>query len=164
LIFNEIGFMKYVIILFTILSFSVSAQVDEETELEMSKEITIRVEHVDSTEVFKVVEQMPVYRGCLKEAEDKKMQCSSDAAIAHIVKNLVYPKSAIEKGIEGTVYVRYHVNKDAKVTNVEIVRGVEKELDLAALAVVKTLEYERSGVQNGKAVTVEMVVPIRFKL
>lgn len=156
--------MKYVFIFFTFLNLSVSAQVDEETGFEMGKEISIRVEHVDSTEVFKVVEQMPVYRGCLKEVEDVRMKCSTDAAIAHITKNLVYPKSAIENGIQGTVYVRYHVTNEAKVTNVEILRGVNDDLDLAALKVVKTLEYERSGVQNGKAVTVEMVVPIRFKL
>ena len=160
----KIGNMKFVFILLTFLNFSLYAQVEEETDFEIGNEISIRLERMDSTEVFKIVEQMPVYRGCLKEAEELSAKCSADAVISHIAKNLVYPKSAIENGVQGTVFVQYHVTKDAKVTNVTIVRGVDKELDLAALAVVKTLEYERSGVQSGKAVTVEMVVPIRFKL
>ena len=160
----KIGNMKFVFILLTFLHFSLYAQVEEETDFEIGNEISIRLERMDSTEVFKIVEQMPVYRGCLKEAEELRAKCSADAVISHIAKNLVYPKSAIDNGVQGTVFVQYHVTKDAKVTNVTIVRGVDKELDLAALAVVKTLEYERSGVQSGKAVTVEMVVQIRFKL
>jgi periplasmic protein TonB len=67
-------------------------------------------------------------------------------------------------GISGTVYIEFVVEKDGKLTNVAIKRGVHEELDQNALQAVKKLNKWKPGIQNHHEVRVRMVLPINFKV
>ena len=82
----------------------------------------------------------------------------------YIQKNIKYPPIAKEYGITGKVYVSYVVDKTGYVTNVKIVRGVDKNLDAEAVRVVKSLPKYKPGIQRGKAVRVMFTIPINFTL
>ena len=56
------------------------------------------------------------------------------------------------------------VDKTGKVTNVKILRGVDKYLDAEAVRVVSSLPKFSPGKQRGKSVKVQYNVPISFKL
>ncbi|MDA8858090.1 energy transducer TonB [Flavobacteriales bacterium] len=56
------------------------------------------------------------------------------------------------------------VDRSGSVTNVKIVRGVDKNLDAEAMRVVKSLPRYTPGRQRGKAVRVMFTIPINFTL
>ena len=88
-----------------------------------------------------------------------------DSLMSFLQQNIQYPAKAKAEKKEGTVYVRFVVNKIAKVTQVEILRGVSPKLDEEALRVVKLMpKWKTPGKQGGKPVNVQMTIPIRFKL
>ena len=60
--------------------------------------------------------------------------------------------------------VSFIVDKQGSVTNVKIVRGVDKNLDAEALRVVSLLPKYKPGKQRGKAVRVMFTIPINFTL
>lgn len=86
------------------------------------------------------------------------------ALISWIGSHVVYPPLAIENNIEGTVYLRFVVNKQGEVSNVEIQRGVDPILDKEAVRVIKSLPKFKPGIQSGRPVSVWMSVPIVFQL
>ncbi|PSL07500.1 M56 family metallopeptidase [Cecembia rubra] len=106
----------------------------------------------DDQEVFDVVENSPEFRG------------GFEAWNNYIRNNLSYPESARLNGIEGTVYLVFVINKDGKVENPEILRGVGFGLDQEALRVVSESPDWIPGYQKGQAVNVRMRLPVRFKL
>jgi protein TonB len=103
-------------------------------------------------EVFFVVEQMPEFPG-------------GEAALrSYIAKNIKYPATAQEMGIQGKVYVTFIVDKTGTVTNVSIARGIDPALDKEALRVINSLPKWTPGKQRGSAVSVSYTVPINFSL
>jgi TonB family protein len=86
------------------------------------------------------------------------------AMIKYLQKNLRYPVIAKENGVKGTVFVQFVVEKDGKVDDVTVVKGVDKLLDAEAKRVVAAMPKWSAGQQNGKAVAVQYVLPVRFDL
>jgi len=74
----------------------------------------------------------------------------------------VYPDSARDAGIQGTVVVMALVLVDGTVTETRVVKSIPA-LDGAAVDAVKRLRF-KPGTAQGKPVTVWVAVPVRFKL
>jgi len=79
-------------------------------------------------------------------------------------KNLRYPPSARNMGIEGSVFVRFVVNDRGHVVDVEVVKGVNAALDTEAARVVALMKKWKPGKQHDIPVNVRMVLPIKFEL
>ena len=135
--------------------------VEDEVEIENEIEIedtesdedeVIEIEEDDDEEFFMVVENMPEFPG------------GDLGLMKYIQKNVKYPPIAKEYNITGKVYVSFIVDKSGNVTNVKIVRGVDKNLDAEAVRVVKSLPKYKPGKQRGKAVRVMFTIPINFTL
>jgi len=123
----------------------VNVQVVEEAKEEVQEEEA-------EPEPFVVVEEMPMFPG-------------GDAALLdYISKNTVYPEVAKENNIQGRVVVRFCVTSKGGVAQVEVLKGVDPELDAEAVRVVKTLPPFKPGKQGGKPVPVWYMVPITFTL
>jgi periplasmic protein TonB len=103
-------------------------------------------------EVFVIVEDMPEFPG------------GELALRKWIASNIKYPVIAAENGIQGKVYVQFVVDRDGKVTNARIARGIDASLDQEALRVVNNLPRWKPGMQRGKPVRVSYTVPINFQL
>jgi|TARA_B110000238_G_scaffold200657_1_gene251664 protein TonB len=135
--------------------------VEDEVEIEKELEIEdtetdedeiIEIEEEDDEEFFMVVENMPEFPG------------GDLGLMKFIQKNVKYPAIAKEYNITGKVYVSFIVDKQGRVTNVKIVRGVDKNLDGEALRVVSALPNYKPGKQRGKPVRVMFTIPINFTL
>ena len=122
----------------------------EDTESDEDEEIEIIEE--DDDEFFMVVENMPEFPG------------GDLGLMKYIQKHVKYPAIAKEYNITGKVYVSFIVDKSGSVTNVKIVRGVDKNLDAEAVRVVKSLPKYKPGKQRGKSVRVMFTIPINFTL
>ncbi|MCM1348399.1 MAG: energy transducer TonB [Firmicutes bacterium] len=106
----------------------------------------------EDNKVFTSVEQMPVYPG-------------GDAALMKWVSDHIrYPSEAQQNGIQGRVVVKFVVAKDGSIGDVEVVRGIDPDLDNEARRVVKTLPKFTPGKMNGRPVNVWYTLPITFKL
>ena len=103
-------------------------------------------------QVFMVVEKMPEYPG------------GDEARVKFLVENVKYPEEARKNGISGTVYITFIVEKDGKISNVKVLKGVDELLDNEALRVVKLMPVWQPGVQRGKPVRVQFNMPIQFNL
>ena len=102
--------------------------------------------------VFEKVEDMPEFPG------------GEQAMMDFVSKNVVYPQEAQEKGISGRVFVSFIVEKDGSVNEVKIVRGIGGGCDEEAVRVVKAMPKWKPGTDKGKAVRVNYMLPITFKL
>jgi TonB family protein len=78
--------------------------------------------------------------------------------------NTHYPPGEREKGIEGTVYVKFIVNEDGKVGKINIFRGVSKVLNQEALDVVSKIPKWTPGIYKNKPVKIIYKLPMRFTL
>jgi protein TonB len=105
-------------------------------------------------EIMMIVDQMPDYPG------------GSEGLFQFISQNVTYPRSAMEKGLSGTVYTSIIVNTDGTISGHEIIQGVKNcpECDLEALRVIKMLGPFNPGMNEGKPVQVRFTIPIRFRL
>ena len=86
------------------------------------------------------------------------------ALLSYLAKNIDYPVIAQENGIEGKVYVSFVVDKEGRVFNVALVRGVDSSLDREAIRVVKSMPRWKPGRQGNTEVKVRFTVPIKFTL
>lgn len=107
-----------------------------------------------SEEVFKVADQMPVFRNDTTYRELTQW----------LGQNVKYPAEAASKGIQGRVFVQFVIDEQGNVKDPMVVREVDPLLDQAALDVVSRMPQWSPGKQNGKAVKVSMSVPISFAL
>lgn len=106
----------------------------------------------DTTIIYSRVEKKAEYIG------------GKEALIRDIKNNLVYPQKAKEEMIEGRVFVKFIVKKDGSTCNHEIVRGVNPDLDQAALQTVKKLGRWEPAKINGKSVNSYFTLPVTFRL
>ena len=98
------------------------------------------------------VEVMPGYPGGINAMYD------------FIQKNLKYPESAKEKGLEGRVFIGFVVEKDGSLSSFQVLRGVSEDIDAEALRVLKMMPKWKPGIQDGKPVRVQYTMPFNFKL
>jgi TonB family protein len=84
-----------------------------------------------------------------------------NAWLAH---NIIYPQSAITRGIEGKVFVSFVIEKDGTISNVSLLRGVDTSLNREALRVVSGMPKWTAGKLKNKLVRVKLVLPLSFKL
>jgi len=82
---------------------------------------------------------------------------------AFLYRKLVYPQQAIDDGKQGTVIVRFIVDKEGNVSDVEALSGPE-ELRASAVSVIKKSGRWEPAIQNGRKVKSYKSQPITFKL
>ncbi len=75
-----------------------------------------------------------------------------------------YPKKAKKKGVQGRVILQFVVERDGSVSDVEVVKGVDKDLDKEAVRVVKLMPRWVPGEMDGEPVRVKYTLPILFRI
>ena len=87
-----------------------------------------------------------------------------NAMFDFISKNVKYPESAKNQGLEGKVYVKFVVEKDGSLSSFQVLRGVSEDIDAEAIRVLKAMPKWKPGMQDGKTVRVQYVMPFKFQL
>lgn len=161
---SVLGFAKYALFLplvggllcFNTLDVIGSTTPTEEVEIAtVSQErVVASVTGVEQSEkkIYNEVEVPPNFPGGMAEL------------LKYLQTNIVYPKEAAEQGIQGSVVVRFVVNADGKVTDVTLLRSVEKHLDEEALRAVRAMPDWEPGKLKGETVSVYFTLPVYFSL
>lgn len=113
-----------------------------------------------------MVEVMPRFSGC-EDIDGKRADkeiCATKALLEFMRDNIDYPSTAKEVGIEGTVVVRFIVEKDGSISNTEIIRDIGGGCGREAIRVVKLMPDWIPGMQQGRKVRVQFNLPVRFQL
>ena len=123
------------------------------------------IEDESEKEFWVSVEKMPAFPGC-EDVEDPT-SCTSGKVMNFIYKNLKYPSVARENGVEGTVVISFIINKEGKISDIELLRDIGAGCDQVTLKSVEKLQKKITfspGMQQGRKVKVKYNLPIRFKL
>ena len=99
-----------------------------------------------------VVEQQPQFPG------------GEAALLAYVAKNIKYPAIAVEQEIQGTVQLRFVVEANGSIGDVQVVKSLESHCDKEAIRVVKSLPRFIPGKQQGRPVRVWFTLPVRYSI
>ena len=135
--------------------------------------------------IYTKVDKMPYLKGCVNE---DNINCTHMKLVNDTYSNIKYPITARKNGIDGLVVVSFVVNKEGEMTNISLVKDVADDgsdiiykkgintspektssgLGEAGMAAVLKMTKNKNewvaGVHQGKNVSVEFKLPIRFKL
>lgn len=149
-------------------------QVDAPPPLQEEIKIEENTEDVPEAEV--IVEEVEIQEAeedIIEEVEapildypDKDALFPGGAAemMKWIQANMNYPQMAIANDDQGKVYVKFVVEKNGSISQVEIERGVSPELDKEAKRVIKRMPKWIPGEANAKAARTRCRIPIVFTL
>jgi len=118
---------------------------------EIANHVTVKLNGLQE-DVFTVVDDRPEFPGGMNEF------------YAFVGSQIKYPEEARKLGIEGQVFVQFIVDKKGNVKDVNIVKGLDEQLDKIAAAAVASSPKFIPGKQNGIPVNVKMVLPVAFSL
>jgi len=86
------------------------------------------------------------------------------ALYSYLSNHIVYPNSARDHDIEGTVILRFVVKKDGSVKDIKVVRSVDKELDGEAIRVLSRSSGWKPAIYYGIPVNIHYQLPVAFFL
>ncbi len=116
-------------------------------------------------EIFKVVEDQPTFPGCEDvSVKAERLACAEKKLLEFIYSNIQYPSIARENGVSGTVYIRFVVERDGSITNIESMRDIGAGCADEAIRVVKMMPKWNAGKQRGNPVRVMFTLPIKYEL
>jgi periplasmic protein TonB len=145
--------MKHSIFLFVFLLFLQFVFAQTEVEEKLTKE----------HDVFLIVEVMPSWKGCEKfKDSDERYNCTRSGIEEFLTKNIIYPGTSLKKGSTETVYIQFIIDLEGKIIEPKVIRGVTPDFDEEALRVVALLPEMNPGIQRGKPVFVQYILPVKF--
>ena len=115
------------------------------------KSVDDSVHYVDNSEVFMFVDQMPSFNG----GGISKFR-------EYIKSNIEYPAKAKEQSISGKVIVKFVIDKEGNLTDIQLANSVHPLLDNEALRVIKSCPKWVPGKQQGQVVKVQYIIPVNF--
>ena len=131
----------------------INTEDDKDVEVVIAPPVEAPVEEEEEEVVFVVVESMPEFPG------------GAQAMMKYIAENIKYPVIAQENGIQGRVICQFVVEKDGKVSDIQVVRSSgEASLDKEAIRVINSMPKWKPGKQRGKPVRVKYTLPVNFRL
>lgn len=130
-------------------------ELERRTAMEEQVKASLTFKDASGKLVYRKSEVAPSYAG------------GDDAMAKYLSDNLKYPESAQRKGIEGTVFVDFIVDKKGKVREVVATETTLLEVDSTlvneAIRVVSEMPAWVAGSQHGKPVDVAYSIPISFE-
>lgn len=119
----------------------------------------------EEREIFKIVEQNPMFPGC-EDIADKgeRQKCAEEKMLQFIYSNIQYPSIARENGVAGMVVVQFVVERDGSISNITLVRDIGAGCGDEAKRIVSLMPKWNPGKQRERPVRVQFTLPVRFKL
>jgi len=106
-------------------------------------------------------EEAPIYSVVEQQAQ---FPGGEAALLAYVAKNIKYPAIAVEQEIQGTVQLRFVVEANGSIGDVQVIKSLESHCDKEAIRVVKSLPRFIPGKQQGRPVRVWFNLPVRYSI
>ena len=131
------------------LLFSDDAAAFEDFEFEVEEV----VEQIVEEEFFVTAEEMPTFQG----GDLSKFR-------NWVQQHVKYPQIALENGIQGNVVIKFVVEKDGSVTNIQVLQSPDRSLGEEASRVLATSPKWEPGQQSSQKVRVKYTLPVMFQI
>lgn len=113
--------------------------------------LLLSVSQLKAQQETKPPQQLPEYKGGVP------------ALIEFLSQNIKYPEAARKEKAEGTIFVKFIVNKAGKVEDAQSLKAARQDLIDEAIRVVNLTEWTPA-MKDGEKVKCEYTLPIKFKL
>ena len=123
---------------------------DEMTPIEL---VPVEPESVVDDEVFLVAETMPSF-----------MDGTIETFRAWVMQNVKFPQIALENNIHGRVVLSFVIDKDGRLTNVEVLQAPDPSLAEEAVRVLNKSPKWSPGKQRNQTVRVKFTLPVDFRV
>lgn len=124
---------------------------------------SVDADHLPDEEVEAVLLPSEV-SGPLSSADIMPAFPGGDAALYRFLSNQIrYPEEALRNKVEGKVYIRFVVQADGSITDLDVMRGIGHGCDQEALRVVQMMPRWTPGELAGQPVPVYSSLAIEFK-
>lgn len=112
-----------------------------------------------------IITEQPVKPAQLFEVDQKpEFPGGEKEMYKYLQDSLNYPPMARESGLSGTVVVRFVVNAQGRVEQVEVVHSPSKLFNAEALRVINGMPSWTPAKLKGRAVATYFVIPLKFQL
>ena len=138
---------------------SIMSGIEDDIVMEPEEEF-VHEEFVEDVSTYEEDVSDPVYYA----EEMPEFPGGQEAMQAFIQKELVYPVVALNYGIQGTVLVRFVVERDGSISDVTPVVSLFEVCDQEAIRVVKAMPKWKPGKNYGKNIRVYLQIPITFRI
>lgn len=131
-------------------------------------------EYSDEADKFKAVQQQVVIVEDKPAPKEEEIYAAVDvvpefpggmtALMQWLGTNIRYPEAAQQNNVQGRVVVNFVVEKDGSISQVQVVKGVDKDLDKEAVRVVSKMPKWSPGKKDGVPVRTYFSLPVAFRL
>lgn len=124
---------------------------DEDTDI--VQKVMVKEEEILEEEIFLRADQMPSFMG-------------GDLGVFRnwVQKQITYPAIAEENGIQGKVVLQFVVEKDGRLTNIEVLTSPDRALTDEAMRVLKLSPKWSPGMQRNRPVRISYTLPVEFRI
>jgi TonB family protein len=123
----------------------------------------LSISQINSQDAAKTrVDQMPTYPGC----ETGDMGCSRQKLVEYVQSNIKMPEAAKKAETGGVVMISFVIGKNGSISDVELKKDPGHGMGKEAIRVVESMNKQKikwiPGMDDGKKVPVQMVLPVSF--
>ena len=127
------------------------ADFDEDTEV--TQTVEIKEEEVIDDQPFLVAETMPSFQGG-----------DLNTFRSWVQSNVKFPQIALENGIQGRVVLSFVIEKDGRLTNIQVLQTPDRSLSEEAIRVLNKSPKWSPGKQRNQVVRVKYTLPVDFRV
>ena len=127
------------------------AEFDENTEV--IQQVEVKEEVIEDDQPFLIAETMPSFQG----GDLNKFR-------AWVQQNVRFPQIALENGIRGRVVLSFVIEKDGRLTNIQVLQSPDRSLSDEAIRVLSKSPKWSPGKQRNQVVRVKYTLPVDFRV
>ena len=127
------------------------AEFDENTEV--IQQVEVKEEVIEDDQPFLIAETMPSFQG----GDLNKFR-------AWVQQNIRFPQIALENGIQGRVVLSFVIEKDGRLTNIQVLQSPDRSLSEEAIRVLSKSPKWSPGKQRNQVVRVKYTLPVDFRV
>ena len=118
------------------------AEFDENTEV--IQQVEVAEETIEDDQPFLIAETMPSFNW--------------------VQQNVKFPQIALENGIQGRVVLSFVIEKDGRLTNIQVLQTPDRSLSEEAIRVLNKSPKWSPGKQRNQVVRVKYTLPVDFRV
>ena len=127
------------------------AEFDENTEV--IQQVEVKEEVIEDDQPFLIAETMPSFQG----GDLNKFR-------TWVQQNIRFPQIALENGIQGRVVLSFVIEKDGRLTNIQVLQTPDRSLSEEAIRVLQQSPKWSPGKQRNQPVRVRYTLPVEFRI
>lgn len=148
----------------TVLSFDTPGMLSQDVVVGGREEMNVKME--EDTDALQEV--VVTGYGAYENIEDGYVDASPvpdyKSFRAYLEENLVYPKEALDQGIEGKVVLQLTLSPTGNISNIEVKRGLSTECDQEAIRLIQEGPRWNPATRDGKNIGSRIRVRVKFEL